>query len=154
MDAWIGIDPGQKGFLCLIVPNDKIIQYRSNIEKPINISTWLHIINSKYNLKMCVIEDVHSIYGTSAKSNFMFGYNTGLITGIIQTVNLPLAKVQPKKWQKAIGSTCTGNGLKKEIAKIATDLYPNASICGPRGGLMDGKSDSLMIAHYAYLTYK
>lgn len=103
---------------------------------------------------MCVIEDVHSIFGTSAKSNFNFGFNTGLITGIIQASGLPLAKVQPKAWQKAVGCKSSGKDLKKEVGKLAQDLYPYADITGPKGGLLDGKSDSLMIAHYATLTYR
>jgi len=62
--------------------------------------------------------------------------------------------VQPKKWQKTIGVTKKGKEIKKEVASICSRLYPDAEIYGPKGGLLDGKSDALMIAHYAFLNYK
>ena len=103
---------------------------------------------------MAIIEDVHSLYGMSAKSNFSFGFNTGLITGIIQSTGIGLDKVAPKKWQKEIGVKTKGKEIKAEVGQIATRLYPKVQLFTPRGRLEDGKSDSLMIAHYCYLTYK
>lgn len=152
--AWLAVDPGLKGYLCLLVPDLKIVEFKPNTEQPRTISAWLKDIDSKYELVITVIEDVHSIFGTSAKSNFNFGFNTGLITGIIQANSLPLAKIQPKKWQKAIGCKTSGKELKKEVAQIASNIYPYVLLYGSRGGLLDGKSDALMIAHYAYLTYR
>jgi len=101
-----------------------------------------------------MIEDVHSIFGTSAKSNFNFGFNTGLITGIARSSGATVDLVTPKKWQKHIGVKTKGNAIKKEVAEICNRLYPHISVKGPRGGLLDGLSDSLMIAHYAYHLYK
>lgn len=60
-----------------------------------------------------------------------------------------LDRVTPKKWQKFIGVTAKGDAIKKNVAEIAARLYPNAQLHGPRGGLLDGRSDALMIAHYA-----
>ena len=56
----------------------------------------------------------------------------------------------PKKkiWQKYIGVTAKGKDIKKQISEIALKLYPTANIYGKRGGLLDGRSDALMIAHY------
>ena len=152
--AWAGIDPGQKGSICLLVPELTQVLFKSNIDKPIELTQWFNQLRNQYQIVMSTIEDVHSIFGTSAKSNFNFGFNTGLVTGIIQANGLPLAKVQPKKWQKAIGCKTTGKELKKEVAQIASSLYPHVSLYGSRGGLLDGKSDALMIAHYGYLTYR
>ncbi len=47
-----------------------------------------------------VIEDLHSIFGSSAKSNFQFGVNNGLVIGLLQTIEFSYTKVQAKKWQK------------------------------------------------------
>ena len=38
------------------------------------------------------------------------------------------------------------NYIKKEVADIASRLYPKAELHGPKGGLLDGRSDALMIA--------
>ncbi len=154
MKAYLACDPGAKGFICLLVPDENHIEFVCNSEKPIEITKWLAHCKDHYDLRIAMIEDVHSIFGMSAKSNFSFGYNTGIITGIIQSQGIGLDKVAPKKWQKAVGVKAKGKAIKEEVASIAERLYPQAEIRGAKGGLQDGKSDSLMIAHYAYLTYK
>jgi len=50
----------------------------------------------------CVIEDLHSVYGSSAASNFTFGYNNGLIVGFLQSLRIPFVKVGAKRWQKEL----------------------------------------------------
>ena len=95
------------------------------------------------------VEDVHSMFGMSAKSNFGFGKNLGMILTIAELV--PSAEthmVTPKIWQKYVRVTVKGKAIKKEVAKIAQGLYPNAELHGKRGGLLDGRADALMIAHY------
>ena len=151
--AYFGIDPGARGSICLLVPETKQIVFYSTIAKPIDVMYLLKQAQLECNVVVAMIEDVHAIQGTSAKSNFSFGFNTGLVTGMIQGAGLSLDKVTPKKWQKFIGVRTKGKLIKKEVADICERLYPQAEIKGPRGGLMDGRSDALMIAHYAALTY-
>ena len=107
------------------------------------------------NLTLVImIEDVHSIFGASAKSNFNFGYNTGVVNALAMATGESVDRVQPKKWQKALGVKSKGKAIKGEVASICDRLYPKTSVRGPRGGLLDGLSDSLLISHYAYLNYK
>jgi hypothetical protein len=42
---------------------------------------------------------------------------------------------------------------KKFVASIALQLYPKAPLFGPKGGLLDGRADALMIAHYLSIKY-
>ena len=113
-----------------------------------------------------MLEEVHSIFGTSAKSNFNFGYNVGQIHVIAQMSGLTVDRVQPKLWQKTTQipiktwkkGTSPGikkTALKKAVEQRCLELYPYVKdkLYGPKGGLLDGRSDSLMIAHYARLTY-
>lgn len=99
-----------------------------------------------------MIEDVHSIFGSSAKSNFTFGFNTGLLHGIIRSLGLPLDQVQPKAWQKHIGvkSTVKGKDVKLAVADIVQKMYPSitSEIYTPRYRLIDGRSDATGIASY------
>ena len=152
--AYLGTDPGNKGYTCLLVPETKFIEFVPNTYKPIDLYDWLIESKMHYEIRIAMIEDVHSLYGMSAKSNFQFGYNTGKISGILEASGIGLDKVAPKKWQKAIGVKSKGKAIKNEVGEICERLYPEVQIRGVRGGLEDGKSDSLMIAHYAYLTYK
>ena len=116
---------------------------------------FLNAINEEFNLRMVMIEDVHALYGASAKSTFSFGKNVGLMVGIIQAAGISLDQVQPKVWQKVAGLTGKNNpqSIKKKIAELAHRLYPHAEIYGPKGGLLDGKSDSLLIAYYASIKH-
>lgn len=147
--AFVGADPGAKGAMCLLIPETKQIAFMDNSAKPLEILGWLERINNEYNLKVIMIEDVHAIFGTSAKSNFNFGFNTGLITGIIQASGNSLDKVTPKVWQKYVGVKQKGKLIKKEVGEICDRLYPNTELRGSRGGLLDGRSDALCIAVYA-----
>lgn len=152
-NAYIGIDPGMKGAMCTLVPVLKLTEFMENKVHPINILSWLESIQNRYSVQVVMIEKVHSILGMSAKSNFNFGYNTGLITGLAQSTGETVDLVTPKKWQKYVGVTAKGPAIKKNVAGICERLYPHAAIKGPRGGLLDGRSDALMIAHYASHIY-
>ena len=43
--------------------------------------------------------------------------------------------------------------LKVAVANKAEGFYPEAQLHGPLGGLLDGRSDALMIAHYLKLKH-
>ena len=112
---------------------------------------WLR--NKKINTVW--LENVHSLYGMSAKSNFSFGRNFGIALAIAKlgTSDGLIQQVTPKIWQKYVGVTAKGKAIKQQVAKIAQYLYQQAELHGKRGGLLDGRSDALMIAYYG-LHYK
>ena len=143
-----GIDPGANGAICVLDSNDPVYIALLDLAKttPFDAAHWLQ----KQNPNTVWIEDVHSLFGMSAKSNFGFGRNLGLAIAISQIATKgEVAKtVTPKIWQKYIGVTAKGKDIKKQISEIALKLYPTANIYGKRGGLLDGRSDALMIAHY------
>jgi hypothetical protein len=151
--AWIGVDPGAKSYSCLLCPEKKLVTFKSNIDKPVDIYTWYQEVMLTFNIKMTLIEDVHNIFGVSSKSNFQFGFNTGLITGIIQATGYSLDKIPPKVWHKKLGITSTGKDIKKEVAEKAISLYPYANVTKPRGSIDLDKTDALMLAHTARLMY-
>lgn len=161
VDAYVGVDPGDKGAYCLLVPSTKQVAFKPTTDKPQVTLAWLHQIQSEFHLVVVQIEDVHSLHGMSAKSNFSFGGNVRQVNLIPQISGAPIAHVTPKVWQKHIGlkpiKTGTKNRtklIKDNIAQICERLYPSVNIRGPRGGLHDGYSDALMIAHYASQTFK
>ena len=148
-------DPGKKGSFCLLVPSTKLVDFYPTDAKPMDILTWIVQMAGATDIQMIMIEDVHSIYGTSAKSNFMFGYNVGVVNALAQATGLSVDKVTPKVWQRTIGVKQGSKGpiRKQDIAQICDRLYPKVNIRGPKGGLLDGLSDSLMIAHFTQLKY-
>lgn len=164
---FIGVDPGAKGAICLLGPSGdvsfsptpNVTRLKESVEE---IFTWLAVGPIPFRVG---IEDVHSIYGMSAKSNFQFGRNIGLIECLVHlTSTHPVEYIQPKQWQAGVGikfeypsgmsSTAKSNLRKRRVAEVAHSLYPQAELFGKRGGLLDGRSDALMIAHYLKLTYE
>ena len=147
MKCWIGIDPGAKGALCALFDDGttEVLDFNDKIYPMLG---WLNEKQLSHDVRMVMIEDVHSIFGTSAKSNFNFGFNTGIMHGIVRGTNLALDMVKPKEWQKHVGVKEKGKKIKKEVAAIASRLYPGAELYGPQGGLKDGRSDALMVASY------
>ena len=154
LKAYIGCDPGAKGSICLLVPDNKTVEFCDTNIPPIQIIEWLEDVFLKYDIQMIMIEEVHSIFGTSAKSNFNFGFNVGLLHGIFRVTPVGLDLVKPKEWQKYIGVKAKGKDIKKDVASICQRLYPTVSIHTERGRLLDGRSDALMIAYYCMQKHK
>ena len=152
--AYVACDPGAKGSFCLLVPETQQVMFKPTTDKPLYIFNWFKQIQEEFNLLVTMVEEVHSIFGVSAKSNFNFGFNTGVVTAIASTTGCMVDTIQPKKWQKQIGVKTKGKLIKKEVADICERLYPKVNIRGTRGGLLDGLSDSLMIAHCASQIHK
>lgn len=158
MGRYIGIDPGASGSLCLLDTDNGIIEFHDTPGKlipPNQVFDWIqHVV---WPVKIIGIEEVQAVPGTAATSNFKFGFNVGMIRGIAECTNVGVDLIRPKAWQKAIGlvpKKRTKAQLKKAVAEIALRLYPEADILGPKGGLLDGRADALMIAHAMMLKYE
>ena len=145
-----GIDPGNNGAICVLDRTDSTYIAFCDLKKSTtyDIAIWLFDQKVTY----IWIEDIHSLYGMSAKSNFNFGKNLGVVTTISEIIskgdNSKIHTVTPKIWQQYIGVTKKGKHIKKNVADIAKKLYPNVEIHGKRGGLLDGRSDACMVAYY------
>ena len=154
----VGIDPGTNGAIAVLDSESPDSVELLDLKKHTiyEVFDWMEGKISSFSPGEIWIEDIHSMYGMSAKSNFGFGKNLGIVTALAEIFQgympkkapITIKTVTPKIWQKYIGVTAKGKAIKKEVAKIAQDLYPNAELYGQRGGLLDGRADALMIAHY------
>src|SRR5262249_32123555 len=102
----IGIDIGSDGAIA-IIKNDCLVMFsripKFNDEQ--DMYKLLSIIDNHIesgDSVHVVIEDLHSVYGSGAASNFSFGLNNGLIIGMLQVSQIPFTRIGPKKWQKEI----------------------------------------------------
>ena len=145
-----GIDPGSNGAICVLDRNDSTYIAFCDLKKSTTYDIAIWLFNQK--VTYIWIEDIHSLYGMSAKSNFNFGKNLGVVTTISEIISKgdksKIHTVTPKIWQQYIGVTKKGKHIKKNVADIAKKLYPNVEIHGKRGGLLDGRSDACMVAYY------
>jgi len=155
-----GIDPGANGAICVLDNKDPAYIALLDLAKTttFDASKWLHTQKPD----VVWIENIHGFPGMTAKSNFGMGRSVGKAHAIaeIATHGQEAKLVVAQVWQKYIGVTVKSSGkytrakaIKQQVAKIAQYLYPQAELHGKQGGLLDGRSDSLMIAYYG-LHYK
>ena len=97
----MAIDPGSKGFI-VTQCNGEFSFYSIADNDLYQLSEIMDKIRNTYSNLVCVIEDVHSVFGSSAKSTFNFGFNKGYLIGLLAANKIPYVLVQPKTWQKEI----------------------------------------------------
>ena len=143
-----GIDPGANGAICVLDSQDPAYIALLDLAKPTTFeaSQWLHAQKPD----IVWIENIHGFPGMASQSNFGMGRSVGKVHAIaeIATHGQEAKLVVAQVWQKYIGVTVKGKAIKQEVAKIAQELYPDAELHGKKGGLLDGRADALMIAHY------
>lgn len=166
--VYIGIDPGSKGFITLA--NGSSFSFFSIEDNDFyKLGDILKDIKETFQDVVCAIEDVHAIFGSSAKSTFSFGEINGVLKGLLIANKIPYHLVPPKKWQSEIWEfndlvvsykdiVVKGKDVrKKEIntkktsLNAAKRLFPNvdfrkSSRCKKPD---DNKIDSLLLAEYA-----
>ena len=160
MTTVVGIDPGAKGSLCILDSVTKQILFANTPQGYGDAQSILKAILAEHQrnpIQIIGIEEVHSIFGTSAKSNFSFGFNVGQIHTLAEMTDIGIDLVQPKVWQASCGIRFKPKmkpaDRKKIVGDAAIRLYPSAKIFGPKGGLLDGRADALMLAHHLVIKY-
>lgn len=163
MKYYLGIDVGKDGGLAL---------YNSETG---SLMTWL----IPYDLKgldecfaevrrevkaediLVLIEDVHSIFGSSAKSNFQFGRIKGMKEALSVCWFGEYELVQPKKWQDIVWEdsdiVLKENGKKDTkltSANSAKRLFPDYDFRKSQRARKphDGLVDAALIALYGLLS--
>lgn len=99
--CYMAIDPGSKGFI-VTQCNGEFSFYSIEDNDLYQLSEIMAKMRNTYSNLVCVIEDVHSIFGSSAKSTFNFGFNKGYLIGLLAANKIPYVLVQPKEWQKVV----------------------------------------------------
>lgn len=170
---WAAVDPGKKGAIVFIDEFGDIEIHTmptiGNKEKDYDLQELRNVL-LKYapSIVHFIIEDVHSIYGSSAAGNFDFGMGVGMIRMGTAMAQIPFTLVQPKAWQKKMfegvgdikkpGKKETGRGSldTKAMALIAVQrLYPKLDLRKSSRSEKphDGIVDALLMANYCKQTF-
>jgi len=103
------------------------------------------------------LEQVHAIFGASAKSTFKFGQVYGMTEAIISSLDIPYTLVQPKIWQ-AVGHTGLDRKMKAKdrSALAANKRYPSVDFRASDRAKKshDGLIDATLIAEYGSTVFK
>ena len=169
-----GIDVGAKGAAAILKDGQYLAHFIFNDSKG-NFKLLEYI---KFLLKYrkvithVYIEDPASIFGASAKSNFNFGFNKGIQTGVIAAYKLRYTMIQAKAWQKVswlgikkITNKVKGKSKGKVVMKDKVDtkatslvacnrLFPKVNLLATTRSKKphDGLVDALLIAYYGHKT--
>jgi len=168
--VYVGIDPGAHGFFAIYDTSTKEYSFieMPKIGKFIDILGVSNIVKLlKNHVAIVALEDVHSIFGVSAKSNWSFSAAAAIVETALVCHVIPYTKVQPKKWQKLMWEgipvqkklSSTGktfvNDTKLMSKMAAKRLFPNIDLrrnerCKVED---DGKIDALLLVNYARRTF-
>jgi len=151
----VGIDTGLHGALSCIFEDGRVNIKDTpiyKIKKGKRIKTQYDLkIMSRYlkNVIPCTVylEKSQAFPGQGACSTWNTGYGFGLWVGILTALKIPYEIVSPKTWQKEffVGKA----GETKALAyKVASALFPNVELKTPRGRLLDGRADALLLSEF------
>ena len=166
--VYLGIDVGSKGFVTLNTGTE-LRFYSIADNDAYQLSNILHDIKAEFQNVVCAMEEIHAIFGSSAKATFAFGEINGLLKGLLIANKIPYHLVAPKKWQSEIWDnkdmvvsykTATIKGKqvsKKEVNTKQTSfnaakrIFPAVDLRKTERckNLDDNKCDSLLISEYA-----
>lgn len=166
---YVGIDVGGKGGIFAMRENREVVlkeavpMKKNEIQYDTLYSYFEFIKEASADISdiVVVIEDVHSLFGMSAKSNFNFGHIKGLKVGMLVGIGFEYHLVQPKVWQKGVWLPedvvidSSGKRDKKDTKatslKAAQRIFTNvdfrksARATIPHDGIIDGA----LMAEYA-----
>lgn len=86
-----------------------------------------------------------------AERSFRFGKQTGQLEAFLFCHNIPYQQLSPVKWKGRLRLPGKFDDPRSEAAARLWDtLYPDRTtlIRGPRGGVLDGILDALLMAHF------
>jgi hypothetical protein len=166
MKIYGGIDPGKEGAVAMVDDAGKTVQYYAfpKIGNEVDIQglTEILIALKELNLTHLVLENVHSIAGSSAKSNFSFGHTNGIIEGVLVALKIPYTKVQPKAWQKEMFNGIPvqqkdGKNDTKLMSLLASKrLFPEEKFLATSRSKVphDGITDAVLMSEYCRRKFK
>jgi hypothetical protein len=172
--AFLGIDPGLDGFLCLLIepsvsaPPQPIFQFwlmptvKASRGRRVDRLALAEVFRYLPAITLGVIEKAQPGGKQKVGSAFKSGEGYGVLLGCLAMQAIGHEEVTPRAWKKALGLASVGGALKenskerKEIAIAhARQLFPWVDLRkddGPDSRCKvphDGKAEALLLAEYA-----
>lgn len=162
--AYFGIDNGLHGCISVILfeKQMRIEQYDMPIvtnmtnKKKRNQFDEKEVFNiflnyTKYE-SHAFIENVTYMPGQSSQSSGSIGYGYGLMVMALTACRISFETVTVRKWQKEFGIYGKGKETKNQAYRVASKLFPKLELKTKRGRLLDGRSDSILLAEFCRRT--
>lgn len=160
LKVFIGIDPGLKGGIAVKVNYGGTLQYDIEVYD-LNDDSLKgnvgHYVEYYQHVYVGIEKQIPMPNQSSVATSKTF-FNYGKLIGYLDAVGVKFVTITPQTWMKplALKKGMEKKERKKEICKMAGMFYPDVAdkLAGPRGGILDGRSDALMIMKYTERNYK
>lgn len=164
--AYIGIDPGSLGYIS-VAYNNGARDFHSLKDSDYHDTTIFlkNVMTLADNNVVCCMEEIHAIFGSSAKGTFSFGECYGVLQGLLIALGIPFHLVPPKIWQKEMwiakdkvykGKLNSSGTFVKSVNNKATSinaarrLFPDVDFkrTSKCKNMDDNKCDATLICEY------
>jgi hypothetical protein len=144
--AFVGIDPGASGGLCLI--QDDMVEAVAMPGTDKDVWIWFLLrVKSRFR-PFAMIEQVGGYIGkgqdkegnqekgggaANGSAMFKFGRSAGMLEGFLVAAGIPYERVVPRKWQKGVGLVGKKKGetrtsFKNRGKALAQRLFPDEDV--------------------------
>lgn len=147
----LAIDPGVHGAVAVIDDGAFLSVYdtptfvearKGKRHHEYDVPGMTNLLISCGMIELAIIEHVHPFPKNGSIGNFRSGYGFGLWTALCSSAGIPLERVAPRTWKKAMGLS---SDKALSIVK-AQQLFPRAPITL---AMHEGRAEALLIATYA-----
>jgi len=131
----LSIDPGNSGGLAFLGTRDDVLLdlYSMPLVDSLSAGHTRHFVDGlrvaqliRAKRPVCaVVERVSSRPGQGVAGVFAFGRGIGVLEGVLQTLDIPIAYVTPQVWKKHHGLI---KQPKRASLELARELYPDAEL--------------------------
>lgn len=146
--AVIGVDPGVTGALAVLIDGRLVAVFDMPVNEsqadPRAIADMITAVTEHAEIAAVVVEKTQPMPKNGSIASFKLGFNTGVVIGVVQTLQHPLRRVPPAEWKR--GSGLIGK-TKAASRGLATELYPGFA---EQFRLVkhDGRAEAALIARY------
>lgn len=165
----LGIDLGANGGFALLNSNKELVKFAPMPKHPVDggidhyeVEGFFASVKGAIGKNELVVatEKLHSIYGSSASSNYTFGSNNGYVNGLIHVwFGRDTKRIIARRWQKFLFELCNTEETKRKDGKRDTksmareaieSLYPDEDLkkSNRHKYSHDGTVDAIGIALY------
>jgi crossover junction endodeoxyribonuclease RuvC len=160
MSAILGIDPGLSGALAMYWPKTGILHVADMptinagkgkaSKRIIDVQALALLVGDMHNndlvqgvITHCFLEQVGTRPGEGAVGAFTFGEGVGVLRGILAANLIPVTRVTPATWKKALGVPAAKDGARAR----ASELLPRHADKWTRVK-DDGRAEASMLCLY------
>lgn len=154
-----GIDIGLSGAVAIIdgnrcvslwdMPTFVVMRGKKKVTE-YNIAAMNEMVNEVSRIGATVYMEKAQILprGFTIKGNVGLARCQGLFEGLLSGNHVKFIKINPKTWQSEFGISGAKGDTKIQSVKAARQMFPDSELVTPRGRVLDGRADAILIAEY------